>query len=399
MFGRGSGKRTPRIMPQKGKKARILVVDDELAICQLLCERLTLEGYECATSAHTEAARLRLAEEQFDLIISDLRMPGISGLDLLKEVRTKYPHLAFVMCTGEDDVRVGIESMKQGASDYLVKPLQLDGVVASVERALEKQRLQIELQRHRDRLEEMVEQRTRQLQVAIRRIEQTYDETLAALGAALELRDIETQGHSRRVTHYCLEIARGLHCPVEELRVIARGSFLHDIGKIGIPDAILLKPDRLSEEETFLMQTHARIGYELVCRIAFLTPAAQIILTHQERYDGTGYPQGLRGEEIPLGSRIFAVADTLDAMTSDRPYRTSLPFSAASEEIVGQAGRQFDPDVVRVFQSIPEEVWRKIRREATERPQSGIAALAGIISGLEAPGGLSLAATSAFRQN
>jgi response regulator RpfG family c-di-GMP phosphodiesterase len=386
-------------MSQKARKARILVVDDELAICQLLCERLTLEGHECVTCGHTEGARSRLAEEPFDLVICDLRMPGLSGLGLLKEVQTKYPHLAFIICTGEDDVRVGIESMKQGASDYLVKPLQLDGMVVSVERALDKQRLQIELQRHRDRLEEMVDQRTRQLQVAIRRIEQTYDETLAALGAALELRDIETQGHSRRVTHYCLEIARGLHCAAEELRVIARGSFLHDIGKIGIPDAILLKPDRLSEEETVLMQTHARIGYELVCRIAFLTPAAQIILTHQERYDGTGYPQGLRGEEIPLGARIFAVADTLDAMTSDRPYRASLPFSAAHEEIVREAGRQFDPEIVRVFQSIPEEVWRKIRREATERPQFGVTTLAGIISGLEAPGALSLAATSALRQS
>jgi response regulator RpfG family c-di-GMP phosphodiesterase len=364
-------------MSDKREKVRALVVDDEAAVVTLLCARLTMEGYESKGASNAEEARERLEEEHFDLVICDLRMPGMTGLELLKEVRVRFPHLAFIICTGEDDVRTGIEAMKQGAADYLVKPLQLDGMMASIVRALDKQRLTIELEQYRGRLEDMVEQRTRQLKSAIARIEHTYDETLAALGGALELRDIETQGHSRRVTHYCLEMARAMQCSNEELRTIVRGSFLHDIGKIGIPDAILLKPDRLSEAETAVMQTHARVGYELVCRIAFLTPAAQIVLTHQERWDGTGYPQGLRGKEIPLGARIFSVADTLDAMTSDRPYRSALSFAAAREEIARQAGRQFDPDVVAVFMAIPEEVWRKIRREATERPQFAVAALTG----------------------
>jgi len=364
-------------MTHKAKKARILILDDEPAVCQLLSERLTLDGYDCATSTDIQDGRSRLAAEGFDLIISDLYMPGMSGLELLKEVRTLDPRLAFIMCTGEDDVRTGIESMKRGASDYLVKPLQLDAVAASVQRALEKRHLEVELEQHRQHLKEMVDQRTRQLLTAKDRIEQTYDETLAALGGALELRDIETQGHSRRVTHYCLEMARAMHCSRDELQTIARGSFLHDIGKIGVPDAILLKPERLTKEEKALMQTHARIGYDLICNILFLARPAEIVLTHQERYDGTGYPQGLQGEEIPLGARIFAVADTLDAMTSDRPYRAGLPFSTARDEIVRQAGKQFDPDVVQVFLTIPEEVWRKIRREATERPQLSIAALIG----------------------
>jgi response regulator RpfG family c-di-GMP phosphodiesterase len=371
-------------MSEKRGKIRVLVVDDEAAVVTLLCARLIMEGYECASASNADEGKARLEQEHFDLAICDLRMPGMTGLELLKEVRVRFPHLAFIICTGEDDVRTGIESMKQGAADYLVKPLQLDSMMASIVRALDKQRLTIELEQYRGRLEEMVDQRTRQLKSAIARIEHTYDETLAALGGALELRDIETQGHSRRVTHYCLEMARAMHCSNEELRTIARGSFLHDIGKIGIPDAILLKPDRLSEEETNVMQTHARIGYELVCRIAFLTPAAQIVLTHQERWDGTGYPQGLRGVEIPLGARIFSVADTLDAMTSDRPYRAALSFTAAREEIARQSGRQFDPDVVAVFVAIPEEVWRKIRREATERPQFAVAALAGVTGKLDA---------------
>ena len=362
-------------MSHKAEKARILILDDDAAVCQLLGERLTLEGYDCVTSTNVRDARSRLALEDFDLIISDLYMPEMSGLDLMMEVRARYPQLAFIMCTGEDDIRTGIEAMKQGAYDYLVKPLQLEAVTASVERALEKRHLQLELEQYRKRLEEMVEQRTLQLETAYDRIEETYDQTLAALGGALELRDIETQGHSRRVTYYCLEIARTMHRSRDELRIIARGSFLHDIGKIGVPDAILLKPERLTKEETNLMRTHAQKGYDIIHDIVFLREPAAIVLSHQERYDGTGYPHGLRGEEIPLGARIFAVADTLDAMTSDRPYRAEMPFSAARDEIVRQAGKQFDPDVVRAFLTIPEEEWRKMRREATEHPRLDVAAL------------------------
>jgi response regulator RpfG family c-di-GMP phosphodiesterase len=371
-------------MSGKSQKARILVVDDEEAVRTLLSARLVLEGHECFIAASAPEALERIDEGNLDLVLCDLGMPGMSGLELLKQVHGRFPQLAFVICTSEDDVRTGIEAMKQGAADYLVKPLQLDGMVASLARALDKRRLEIEVEQYRNHLEDVVQQRTRQIQVAIRRIEQTYDETLAALGGALELRDIETQGHSRRVTHYCLEMAHALHHSNDELRTLARGSFLHDIGKIGIPDAILLKPDRLTMEEAAVMQTHARIGYQLLCQIAFLTPASQIVLTHQERWDGTGYPQGLRGEEIPLGARIFAVADALDAITSDRPYRAGSPFSAAVAEISRESGRQFDPEVVRVFLEIPEAVWHKIRREATERPQFGIGALAGFTAPIEA---------------
>ena len=366
------------------KKARILVVDDEEAVRTLLAARLVLEGHECSTAENAEEALERIQAGNLDLVLCDLWMSGMSGLELLQKVRSKFPHVGFVISTGEDDVRTGIEAMKLGAADYLVKPLQLDGMVASLAKALERRRLELEVEQYRNHLEEVVQQRTRQLQVAIGRIENTYDETLAALGGALELRDIETQGHSRRVTQYCLEMARAQHWSHDDLRTLARGSFLHDIGKIGIPDAILLKPDRLTAEETAVMQTHARIGYQLLCQIAFLTPASQIVLTHHERWDGTGYPQGLRGEEIPAGSRIFAVADTLDAITSDRPYRAGAPFSAAVAEVRRESGRQFDPEVVGVFLEIHEAVWRRIRHEATERPRLGIGALAAILAPVDA---------------
>lgn len=212
---------------------------------------------------------------------------------------------------------------------------------------------------------------------AMNQVELTYDETLEALAAALDLRDNETAGHSYRVTRYCLEMAKAIGCSVEQLKHIERGAYLHDIGKIGIPDSILLKPGKLTPEEREVIQRHPSIGYELVSRIEFLAPAAEIVLTHQERYDGTGYPQGLAGEGIPLGSRIFAIADTLDAMTSDRPYRKALPLSVALEEIVRESGRQFDPAAVRVLASIPQSMWADIRLQ--------VAGLGGSIASKRAP--------------
>ncbi len=204
-------------------------------------------------------------------------------------------------------------------------------------------------------------------EAALRQIELTYDETLRALGAALDLRDTETAGHSERVTRYSLQIARIMKCPSEELTQIARGAYLHDIGKIGIPDAILRKEGKLDPEEVELMQAHVRIGYELIKQIAFLTPVAEIILAHHEFYDGSGYPQGLRGAAIPKGARIFAVADALDAITSDRPYRRAQPFDAAREEIQREGGRQFDPSVVEAFLSIPDYAIRRTVLEERRR--------------------------------
>ncbi len=350
-------------MQENEVKARVLVVDDEAQVRDLLTERLALEGYECRTSASADEALSRLGQQRFDVVISDLRMPGMSGLTFLQHVRQKHPRLAFIMITVEDDARIVIEAMKQGASDYLLKPSQIRTIAASVERALEKKRLELEIEQYRQRLEQMVAERTRQLTQAVEGIERTYDGTLEALGAALDLRDGQTAGHSERVSRYCLRIARAFGFAEEELKQLARGAYLHDIGKIGIPDGILLKKGALTAEETNVMQTHVRIGCELVERVAFLAPTAELILSHQERWDGGGYPQGLRGQQIPLTARVFAVADTLDAMTSQRPYRPAVSFAAARAEIARQSGQQFDPEVVRVFLSIPLAEWEEIRAE------------------------------------
>lgn len=344
----------------------VLIVDDDASVCHLLADRLTHEGFKCPTCSSAEEAIRLIEENSFDVIISAMRLPGMTGIDLLEIVHEKHPQSAFLMVTSVDDVRVGMEALKRGANESLVKPFQPDAMVGAVGRALIRKSLERDVENYRQNFQQMGEQRTKQLHTAMKRIEKTYDETLEALGAALDLRDTETEGHSRRVSRFSLEMAKAMGCKDEQLKQIARGSYLHDIGKIGIPDAILLKPGRLTEEETAVMQTHARVGYDLVCRIGFLAPAAEIVLTHQERYDGTGYPLGLVGDEIPLGGRIFAVADTLDAMTSDRPYRRALPWSNARTEILREAGRQFDPEVVRIFLSIPDHVWETIRFEVAK---------------------------------
>ncbi|HEV2350208.1 MAG TPA: HD domain-containing phosphohydrolase [Terriglobia bacterium] len=355
-------------MASEKVQGSVLAVDDDQGISRLINDKLCAEGFSCMSCSSAEEALAALATKTFDIIITDLQMPGMSGLQLIEEARNQHSRSAYLVITGVDDIHVAIDAMKRGADDYLVKPFRLDALVSSVERALHKKRLELEVEKYRKSLEEMVEKRTSQLRAAMKRIELTYDDTLEALGAALDLRDNETGGHSRRVSHYCLEIAKAYGCTPEQLKQTARGSYMHDIGKIGIPDSILLKPGKLTREERATMETHARIGYELVSRIVFLAGAAEIVLAHQERYDGTGYPQGLVGEEIPLGARIFAVADTLDAMTSDRPYRRAMSFAKARAEIKNESGHQFDPDVVRVFLAIPESTWQEIRfRSASSR--------------------------------
>ena len=351
---------------------RILVVDDDPAIRDLLTTKLKLSGFISFSCDSGEAALKVLSQESFDGIISDLNMPGISGLDLLKEARRLVPRTAFLMATGVSDTALGVAAMKEGAADYILKPFQMEAVVVSLRRALETKRMEAELEEYRNRLEGMVEQRTIQLRSAMQRIEITYDETLEALAAALDLRDIDTAGHSRRVTRYSLEMAKRLNFSSDQLKQLERAANLHDIGKIGIPDSILLKPGKLSPEETAIMRTHVRIGYDLMSRVAFLASAAEIVLTHHEFYDGTGYPQGLAGEEIPLGARVFAVADTMDAMMSDRPYRQGRSYAVARAEIEHESGRQFDPHVVATFLAIPEETWVAIRREAIRMPSERI---------------------------
>jgi HD-GYP domain-containing protein (c-di-GMP phosphodiesterase class II) len=261
-----------------------------------------------------------------------------------------------------------VQAMRSGADDYLVKPLLESAVIASLERALHKRHLEQQVESYRQHLEEMVADRTGQLRQALQQLERSYEDTLQALGAAIDLRDNDTAGHSQRVCRYSLEIARAMGWSEQKLGSLAKGAHLHDIGKLGIPDGILLKPGSLTAEERKLMQRHVTIGYDLVKDIAFLADAAEIVLTHHERYDGGGYPRGLKGDEILPSARIFAVADSFDAITSDRPYRRASSFESGLQIIRGCSGTQFDPQVVSAFLSIPEETWPAIAKDDRQRP-------------------------------
>ena len=342
---------------------RVLAVDDERAASKLITIMLRPPAFHCTAASSGAEALEALRTERFDAVISDLQMPGISGLELLAEVRRSYPHIAFLVTTGVDDVDVGVQAMRSGADDYLVKPLHENAVLASLESALHKRRLERQVEDYRQHLEEMVATRTVQLREALHQIERSYEDTLQALGAAIDLRDNETAGHSQRVSRYSLALARTLGWSEDQLGSLARGAYLHDIGKLGIPDGILLKPGPLTPAERTLMQRHAQIGFDLIADIAFLTDAAEIVLTHHERYDGSGYPHGTKGDEILLSARIFAVADSFDAITSDRPYRRASSFASGREIIRQCSGIQFDPNVVAAFLSIPEETWPAIAKD------------------------------------
>ena len=343
---------------------RILVVDDEEPIREIVASMLGTAGYACKQAGSgMEALAVLTSGEEFELMLSDLMMADLDGIGLLERTKEKYPDMPVVMVTAVHDISVALAAIRNGAYDYLLKPFEREQLLNTVSRALENRRLKVENRTYQTNLESLVKARTDQLQTAMANLERSYDMTLEALGDALDLKDAETEGHSRRVTAFTIAIAKAMGLPSEQIPMIARGAFLHDIGKLAIPDAILRKPGKLTPEETATMQEHCYKGYQIVKKIPFLADACDIIYSHQERYDGTGYPRGLKGKEIPLGARIFSVADTLDAMTVDRPYRQRQSFQAARDEIKRWSARQFDPDVVQIFLEMPERLWEDLRRD------------------------------------
>jgi putative two-component system response regulator len=288
-------------------------------------------------------------------------MPGASGIDLLKWIKSHDPDIDVIIVTGVVDVDTAIRSIRDGASDYVTKPFNLEEVRIVVERTLEKRQLILENRTYQWRLEDMVTDRTHEVEKLYRDLQGSYEETLQALVTALDFRDNETHGHSVRVVQYALLVAVRMGVTEPALSWIRRGAILHDVGKIGIRDAVLRKPGKLDPEEWEEMRRHPDLGHRMLRHIGFLAPALDIVLCHQERWDGSGYPRGLTGEDIPLGARIFAVVDTFDAMTSDRPYRKALALDVARKEIEDYSGRQFDPQAAEAFLAIEPEVWREIR--------------------------------------
>ena len=352
---------------------RILVVEDDETTRQWIVSTLAAADYDCREAGNGREA-LTLLEglasgEEFELILSNSVMPGMDGMDLLERVKAKYPDITFVLETGVRDVPVRLAAMRDGAYDYLLKPFDREQLIATVRRALEYRRLKLENRAYQTNLEALVTARTEQLRKAVRELEESYDISLELLGDALGLNDSKTEGHSKRVTAFTITIAKKMGLPSEQIRVIARGAFLHDIGKMAIPGAILRKPGALTVNEMAVMRQHCVKGYEILKKAPFIAEAAEIVYCHHERYDGTGYPRGLKGEQIPLGARIVAVMNTLDAITSNMPYRSAQSFHAAREEILRWSGGQFDPQVVEAFRAMPEHIWDALRRDI-EGPNS-----------------------------
>lgn len=341
--------------------SRILIVDDEVEITEILADLLS-EEYECTRAGSAEEALLRLREGEFHLVISDITMPGMSGLDMIPHVKELSPDTVVVMISGMQTVESAIGALRLGAFDYLMKPFDLRQVEAVVKRALEHHDLVVAKQRYENHLEELVEQRTAELDRALNSLEGAYRSTLKALTAALETRDSETHGHSERVVSYSLRLGREYGLNSEQMKSLEFGSLLHDIGKIGVPDSILRKPAKLTEEEWVRMREHPLHGQQILRGIEFLQGASRVVAQHHEKWDGTGYPLGLRSEDIDICARIFAVADAFDAITSDRVYRRGKPYEAAAQELDDWAGRQFDPKVVEAFHRVPKEDWEELHR-------------------------------------
>jgi len=349
---------------------RILVVDDEEAIREVVCAMLGAAGYRCTPAASGNAALELLASPgaEFELMLSDLMMAEMQGDILLELAKQKFPEMPVIMVTAVCDLSVALDAIRNGAYDYLTKPFDREQLLDRVRRALEHRRLRKENLAFQMGLEARVAEQTAELRRANEDLKRSHDMMLEALGDALDLKDAETEGHSKRVTAFTIAIARAMGLPNEEVEAIAHGAFLHDIGKMAIRDSVLRKPGPLDPEEIQEMQKHCELGYKMVNKIPFLRgTAAEIVYAHQERWDGTGYPQGLKGEEIPLGARIFAIADTLDAITSDRPYRDKQSYQAAREEIERWSGRQFDPVVVKVFLGMPQSIWDNLRLQVHQQ--------------------------------
>ena len=336
----------------------ILIVDDEQNIRRLLRDRLSDEGYRCHEAADADEALHELAGNAISLVLLDINMPGRSGVELLPEIRASHPDTAVVMATAIGDTDTAVQCLKQGAYDYVTKPFSLDDLILSVDRALEMRRLELEVREYRQHLEQMVEQRTEELRQAIDRLKLSSLDTIHRLSHAAEYRDEDTGAHIKRVGQCSARLARQLGLCDTEVESILYAAPMHDVGKIGVPDRILLKPGKLDPDEWSIMKQHTTIGAWFLqgSDAGFIRMAEVIALTHHEKWDGTGYPRGLKGEEIPLPGRIVAIIDVFDALTSERPYRKPLSQEEAVDIVREGRGTHFDPDVVDTFFAVLDEI-------------------------------------------
>src|SRR2546421_6036378 len=353
-------------MSESKTKPRLLIVDDEPEVRGVLRDLLS-GTYECGEASSAEEALGQLRACKFELVISDITMSGMTGLDMIPLVRVASPDTVIVMISGMQTIESAINALRLGAFDYLMKPFDLRQAEAAVARALEYHELIVAKRRYENHLEELVEQRTAELDRALDSLENAYRTTLQALTAALETRDAETHGHSERVVTFSLRLGREYGLNGAHMKALEFGSLLHDIGKIGVPDAILRKPAKLTEEEWVRMREHPMHGQQILRGIKFLEGAAKVVAQHHEKWDGSGYPLGIKNHDIDICARIFSVADAFDAITSDRVYRQGRSYEVALAELDEWAGRQFDAKIVEAFHRVPPEDWEELRRRSLMR--------------------------------
>ncbi len=343
-------------------KAKILIVDDEMRVREILSRKLTDDGFNCLTAPDGNAALKMLKADQVELVLLDVMMPGKAGPEVLKEIKSRYPDTAVIMVTAIADVQTAINLMRLGAYDYIIKPVELNVLSVSLDRALEKRNLIIENRDYQLHLEQRVEEQTK-------KIRQSFLNSTTSLAYALEAKDKYTHGHSERVTEIAVAVAREMAAPKYMVEKIKLAGLLHDVGKIGVSEFILNKPGKLTNDEWELVKAHCEVGERILSPIVEDKEILEMVRHHHERFDGKGYPDGLSGEQMTKGASIItsaeaytnilsqgalalAVADAYDAMTSDRPYRPAMPPEAAYSELVKGKGKQFAPIIVDTFMSL-----------------------------------------------
>ena len=348
-------------------RIKLLIVDEDIQVVETIQSCFPASQYHCVTAASAEEAFELLDGVEFRLVLCAMRLSGVGGIEVLRRGLSRNPQAAFLMMSSPSDWELAIEAMRTGASDCLRKPFQCEELMLSVERAFENQRLKAERDMFHALLGTTLHERTEHLHQALQQVGEIQQSTLEMLVAALEAREQPAYLHSLRVRAFALILAEKCGYSSALMQQLGDGSLLHDVGKIAIPDAILMKPGKLTPEEYQIMQQHSIFGYQVLSRIPHLQHAAMLALFHHERVDGEGYPMKLKGDSIPLASRIFSVADTLDAITSGRPYCPPRTIEEAREEIHRCMGSQFDPDVVEVFLAISDEEWVVAREGVAQR--------------------------------
>ena len=345
-------------------KPPVLVIDDDRDTCDLICAFLSSD-YDCDSATSGDESLAKIEAKQYSLVISDLLMPGTDGYAVIRFVTATSTTTPVIVVTGLAEAESAIKAMRMGAFDYILKPFEIEQLEVSVKRAYSHHVMAEATHSYELRLAEYaagLEKANEGLRGALTELDDMYHSAVGALASALEVRDVETQGHSERVVAYSLRLARQIDIGEEEMKALELGALFHDIGKIGIRDSILLKPDHLTKEEWQEMRSHPEKGAMIISRVPQLRAALPVVLQHHERWNGRGYPAGLAGHHIDLKARIFAVADAVDAITSDRPYDKARSFEAARTELVRGSGKQFDPQIVEAFCCVPLEEWKSLCR-------------------------------------